>query len=204
MNDRAKFDAAIATIETEDVADPLVLRELEELTRSIDDIEDRSDVQARTVGKLIESQHADAANTIAALIEQPFERSEAFNSLAEYYLSQGEKLASKECLDEARRAGIEVTELWQKSERLARVAKVYFDFGLPSEALSLWDLAVEAAREGEQRLPDQFDCGSVLKEISGMLDHAGYPEKAKAIATSIINDSRRNLALKQMIDFDQE
>lgn len=177
------------------------------LALSIKDEEDRNLYLLESVRWLIENKNWQQAYGVAQLMTESYERSEAFQAVAEYLVAIGHLERALAVFDEAEKNALaENLAAWQQAELLHHIAQALRRLKAFFKADEVWGRAIAIAQTGEESLnrQDSVDAASVLAEISVSFAMDGRIEKALSIAQKIRNTYKRETVLRRISEASQQ
>ena len=181
--------------------------EVVSIALAIQDEEDRDLYLLDTIRWLIKNKIWQKAYGAAQLMSENYEKSQAFQEIADYLASIGDLEKAFLIFAEAEKASIaENLADWQKAELLHNIAKSLRQAGAFLKADEVLEKSVAAAQRGENSLSSQDldDSSSVLAEIAEHLASEQKIEKALSIARNIKSVGRRERVLQQIAAYSQQ
>ena len=174
---------------------------------SIQDEEDRDLYLLDVIRWLIKNKLWQKAYGAAQLMSENYEKSQAFQEVADYLASIGDLEKAFLIFAEAEKAAtVESLADWQKAELLHNIAKSLRQTRAFFRADEVLEKSVAAANRGENSSSsqDSEDSSSVLAEIAEHLAAEEKIEKALSIARSIKSVARRERVLQKIAAYSQQ
>lgn len=185
-------------LDSSDLRDPEQAKAIKTVALSFEEEDDRAWASAQVAEKLADAGRFEEAERLAETITLPYEKANAFVNIARRLLEAKDVSTALRNLANAEVAATmgKANWIWQTAENYARIGQTMAHAGNHSEALRVWDKAIEVGRTGEE-VPthDSEECSGVLWQVAEYLALAGELEKAKSLASSIRTDRKRDHAV---------
>lgn len=181
--------------------------EIVSLALSIKDEEDKDWQLFKITEWLLKNNDWQKAHSIAQLVSDGYEKSEALRITADKMAEVGHLERALFVFSEAEyNSQAENLSAWQQAELFHKIAKSLQKYNALIKAEKVWEKAVSIARNGEnsESPQDNVDCSGVLAEIAENFAYAGEIKKALDIAQTIKSGGKKGYAIKKISEYSEQ